>query len=132
MNALVLAGLMLLGAEQEPGTVTLKSGVIVKTIKEGTGAAPTAKDSVKAHYRGTLPDGTEFDSSYKRGKPLVFKLAQVIPCWTEGMQRVKVGGSARFVCPPSTAYGKKGAGTKVPPDATLVFDVELLEVISPE
>lgn len=116
-------------AEQEPGTVTLESGVIVKTLKEGTGPRPTAEDSVKVHYRGTLPDGPEFDSSYKRGKPATFPLKAVIKCWTEGVQKMKVGGKARLVCPPETAYGEKGAGKKVPPNATLVFEIELLEIV---
>ena len=116
-------------AEQEPNTVTLQSGVIVKTLKEGKGQRPTATDSVKVDYRGTLDDGTEFDSSYKRGKPATFPLNAVIKCWTEGVQKMKVGGKARLVCPPDTAYGERGAGNKVPPNATLVFEVELLEIV---
>ena len=116
-------------AEQEPNTVTLQSGVIVKTLKEGKGQRPTATDSVKVDYRGTLDDGTEFDSSYKRGKPATFPLKAVIRCWTEGVQKMKVGGKARLVCPPETAYGERGAGNKVPPNATLVFEIELLEVM---
>ncbi len=116
-------------AEQEPNTVTLESGVIVKTLKQGSGPSPTASDSVKVHYRGTLPDGPEFDSSYKRGEPATFPLKAVIRCWTEGVQKMKVGGKAQLVCPPETAYGEKGAGKKVPPNATLVFEIELLEIV---
>jgi len=116
-------------AEQEPNTVTLESGVIVKTLKEGSGPSPTAADSVKVHYRGTLTSGTEFDSSYKRGEPATFPLKAVIKCWTDGVQKMKVGGKAQLVCPPETAYGAKGAGKKVPPNATLVFEIELLEIV---
>jgi len=80
------------------------------------------------HYRGTLPNGTEFDSSYKRGQPIDFPLNRVIPCWTEGLQKMKVGGKARLTCPPEIAYGSRGAGGVIPPNATLHFEVELLGV----
>ena len=83
---------------------------------------------VKVHYRGTLMDGTEFDSSYTRGQPAEFPLNRVIKCWTEGVQRMKVGGKARLVCPPAIAYGERGAGNAVPPNATLNFEVELLGI----
>lgn len=89
---------------------------------------PTAVDRVKVHYRGTLLDGTEFDSSYKRNEPAVFPLGGVIRCWTQGVQKMKVGGKAKLTCPAATAYGERGAGSLVPPNATLNFDVELLAI----
>jgi len=105
------------------------SGLIYQTTKEGTGPSPTANDTVRVHYRGTLPDsGKEFDSSYSRGEPAEFPLRRVIPCWTEGVQKMKVGGKAKLTCPPSIAYGAAGAPPAVPPNATLVFEVELLAV----
>ena len=99
-----------------------------KSLREGTGPSPTAADTVKVHYRGTLLDGTEFDSSYSRNEPAVFPLNRVIKCWTEGVQRMKVGGKAELVCPPELAYGSRGAGSAVPPNATLRFEVELLGI----
>jgi FKBP-type peptidyl-prolyl cis-trans isomerase FkpA len=107
---------------------TLPSGVKVTHTKDGNGANPKASDSVKVHYRGTLANGTEFDSSYKRGTPATFPLSRVVPCWTEGMQKIKVGGKATLTCPPATAYGSSGAGGVVPPNATLTFEVELLAI----
>jgi FKBP-type peptidyl-prolyl cis-trans isomerase FkpA len=107
---------------------TLPSGVKVTHTKDGTGAHPKASDSVKVHYRGTLANGTEFDSSFKRGTPATFPLNRVVPCWTEGMQKIKVGGKATLTCPPATAYGSSGAGGVVPPNATLTFEVELLAI----
>lgn len=107
---------------------TLASGVTIAHAKVGTGAMPTATDRVKVHYRGTLVDGTEFDSSYARNEPAVFPLSQVIRCWTQGLQRIKVGGKARLTCPSATAYGERGAGGMVPPNAILNFDVELLAI----
>jgi FKBP-type peptidyl-prolyl cis-trans isomerase FkpA len=116
-------------AQQEPGVIVTQSGLIYRNLKEGTGASPTATDTVKVHYRGTLPDGKEFDSSYKRGEPASFPLDRVIKCWTEGVQRMKVGGKARLVCPSAIAYGERGAGNGlIPPNATLVFEVELLAI----
>jgi len=115
-------------AQQEPGTVTTQSGLIYTAVKEGTGPSPTATDSVKVHYRGTLPNGKEFDSSYSRGQPAEFPLNRVIKCWTEGVQKMKVGGKAKLVCPPGIAYGERGAGGVIPPNATLIFEVELLEI----
>jgi FKBP-type peptidyl-prolyl cis-trans isomerase FkpA len=107
---------------------TLASGVTISHTVVGTGAMPTATDRVKVHYRGTLVDGTEFDSSYARNEPAVFPLSQVIRCWTQGLQRIKVGGKAKLTCPSATAYGERGAGGMVPPNATLTFDVELLGI----
>ena len=115
-------------AAKEKGAVKTDSGLIYLSLKEGSGAGPAATDKVKVHYRGTLVDGTEFDSSYKRGQPAEFQLNGVIKCWTEGVQMMKAGGKAKLVCPPTIAYGEKGAGGLIPPNATLVFEVELLEV----
>jgi FKBP-type peptidyl-prolyl cis-trans isomerase FkpA len=107
---------------------TLASGVNITQLRVGEGASPKASDSVRVHYRGALVDGKEFDSSYKRNEPASFPLERVIPCWTEGLQKMKVGGKARLVCPPSAAYGDRGAGGAVPPNATLTFEVELLAI----
>ena len=109
-------------------TETLPSGVKIVHSTIGSGACPKASDSVKVHYRGTLASGAEFDSSYKRNAPATFPLARVIPCWTDGMQKMKVGGKATLTCPPATAYGERGAGSAVPPNATLSFEVELLAI----
>ncbi|MBA2675958.1 MAG: FKBP-type peptidyl-prolyl cis-trans isomerase [Ramlibacter sp.] len=111
-----------------PAPVTTKSGLIYQSLKEGTGASPAATDVVKVHYRGTFQDGREFDSSYKRGEPTEFPLNGVIPCWTEGVQMMKPGGKARLTCPPAIAYGARGAGGVIPPNATLNFEVELVSV----
>jgi len=105
------------------------SGLIYESLKDGSGAKPTPTDSVQVHYRGTLVNGTEFDSSYKRGQPATFPLNRVIPCWTEGVSKMKEGGKAKLTCPPGIAYGSRGAGSAVPPDATLNFEVELLKVM---
>jgi len=115
-------------AAAEPGAEKTESGAIVKTIKEGGGAMPAATDKVTVHYQGTLLDGTVFDSSIKRGEPATFPLNGVIKCWTEGVQRIKVGGKARLVCPASTAYGDRGSPPLIKPGATLVFEVELLDI----
>ena len=109
--------------------VTTPSGLSIVTLRVGAGAAPSASDQVTVHYRGTLPDGTEFDSSYRRGTPATFALSRVIKCWTEGVQRMKVGGRARLTCPPAIAYGERGAGGVIPPHATLVFEVELIAIV---
>ena len=106
----------------------LPSGVKITHLSNGSGASPKASDSVKVHYRGTLADGKEFDSSYKRNAPATFPLGRVIPCWTQGLQKMKVGGKAQLVCPPATAYGETGAAGAVPPNATLTFVVELLAI----
>lgn len=109
--------------------VTLPSGLVYDSLKEGSGASPGPTARVKVHYRGTLADGKEFDSSYSRGQPSEFPLNRVIPCWTEAVQRMKPGGKARLTCPPGIAYGDRGAGGVIPPGATLNFEVELIEVL---
>ena len=104
------------------------SGLVYRSLKDGSGATPAASDKVKVHYRGTFPDGKEFDSSYKRNEAIEFPLNGVIKCWTEGVQRMKVGGKAKLTCPASIAYGERGAGGVIPPNATLLFEVELLAI----
>ena len=116
-------------AAAEAGAKKTASGAIVKTLKEGTGPSPTAANTVKVHYHGTLTDGTVFDSSVKRGEPATFPLGGVIKCWTEGVQMMQVGGKARLTCPASVAYGDRGAPPAIKPGATLVFEVELLEIV---
>ena len=115
-------------AATEKGAVKTVSGMVYLAVKEGNGLTPGLTDTVKVNYRGTLPDGKEFDSSYKRGKPADFRLDGVIKCWTEGLQKMKVGGTARLVCPAAIAYGEAGAGDMILPGATLAFEIELLEV----
>jgi len=116
-------------AQAQNKPVTTKSGLVFESIKDGTGASPKETDTVKVHYKGTFPDsGKEFDSSYKRGEPIEFPLQGVIPCWTEGVQLMKVGGKAKLTCPASIAYGARGAGGVIPPNATLNFEVELLGI----
>ena len=115
-------------AAKETGAVVTASGLVYLSLKDGTGASPTANDKVKVHYRGTFPDGKEFDSSYKRGEPIEFPLSGVIKCWTEGVHRMKVGGKAKLTCPAAIAYGARGAGGVIPPNATLLFEVELLAI----
>ena len=114
----------------EPGAKKTESGAILITIKEAKGANPKSTDTVKVHYHGTLIDGTVFDSSVKRGEPATFGLNQVIKCWTEGVQQIKVGGKSKLVCPSNLAYGDKGAPPVIKPGATLVFEVELLEIVN--
>lgn len=116
-------------AAAEAGAVRKPSGLIYKELKAGTGDAPAATDRVKVHYHGTLIDGTVFDSSVQRGEPAEFALSQVIKCWTEGLQLMKVGGKSRLVCPSDIAYGDRGAGAQIKPGATLVFEVELLGIV---
>lgn len=118
-------------AAKEAGAVQTPSGLVYKELTAGTGAQPTPNDTVKVNYRGTLTDGTEFDSSYARNQPAEFPLRGVIPCWTEGVGRMKVGGKARLVCPSAIAYGEQGHPPAIPGGATLVFEVELLEVAAP-
>lgn len=114
---------------KEAGAVVTPTGLVYRSLKDGDGASPTAADTVKVHYRGTFPDGKEFDSSYKRNAPAQFPLGGVIKCWTEGLQKMKVGGKAKLTCPSSIAYGERGAGGGlIPPNATLLFEVELLEI----
>ena len=116
-------------AAKEEGAVKTSSGLIYKTLTPGTGESPKATDTVKVHYRGTFIDGSEFDNSYKRGEPTEFPVTKVIKCWTEGLQRMKVGEKAQLVCPAGIAYGDRGMGSAVPPGATLVFQVELLSIV---
>jgi len=113
---------------KEKGAEKTASGLVYIPMKEGTGTAPKPSDKVKVNYEGKLTDGKVFDSSYKRGQPVEFQLNQVIPCWTEGVAKMKTGGKAKLVCPPAIAYGERGAGGVIPPNATLVFEVELIEV----
>ena len=115
-------------AAKEKGAVKTSSGMIYKSIKNGSGKSPTAASTVEVNYRGTLTNGKEFDSSYKRKQSISFPLSGVIPCWTEGVQLMKIGGKAQLVCPPELAYGSRGAGSDVPPNATLIFEVELLNI----
>jgi FKBP-type peptidyl-prolyl cis-trans isomerase FkpA len=115
-------------ASKEKGAVVTPSGLVYRSLIDGKGTSPAATDVVKVHYRGTLANGTEFDSSYKRNQPAEFPLNGVIPCWTEGVQKMKVGGKAKLTCPPAIAYGDRGAGGVIPPGATLTFEVELLDI----
>ena len=116
-------------AAKEAGAIVSPSGLVYLSLKEGTGNSPIATDTVKVHYKGVLADGKEFDSSYKRGEATEFPLNRVIKCWTEGVQRMKLGGKAKLTCPPAIAYGERGAGNVIPPNATLQFEIELLDVI---
>jgi FKBP-type peptidyl-prolyl cis-trans isomerase FkpA len=116
-------------ATKEPGAVVTASGLVYRSLKDGTGDSPKASDKVKVNYRGTFPDGREFDSSYKRNQAIEFPLSNVIKCWTEGVQRMKVGGKAKLTCPAAIAYGERGAGSGlIPANATLLFEVELLGI----
>lgn len=117
-------------AAKEPGAEQLPSGVVYRQLKAGTGKSPQATDTVQVHYRGTLINGTTFDSSYDRKQPAEFPLNGVIPCWTQGVQKMKVGGKAQLVCPSDTAYGEQGSPPAIPPGSTLVFEVELLSIKS--
>ena len=114
-------------AAAEPGAVKSDSGLIYSELKPGTGDSPKATDKVKVNYRGTFVNGTEFDSSYSRNQPAEFTLNGVIKCWTEGVQKMKVGGKSRLVCPSSIAYGDAGR-PGIPGGATLVFEIELLAI----
>ena len=114
---------------KKEGIITTASGLQYKVLKEGTGKQPKATDKVRCHYEGFLIDGTVFDSSVKRGEPAVFPLDGVIVGWTEGLQLMREGGKYRFFIPYKLGYGEGGAGASIPPFATLVFDVELLEVL---
>ncbi|MBH0181004.1 MAG: FKBP-type peptidyl-prolyl cis-trans isomerase [Nitrospira sp.] len=117
-------------AAAEKGATKTESGIIISTMKAGSGATPKATDTVKVHYHGTLIDGTVFDSSVKRGEPATFPLNQVIKCWTEGVQQIKVGGKSRMVCPANLAYGDRGSPPVIKPGSTLIFEVELLEIVA--
>jgi FKBP-type peptidyl-prolyl cis-trans isomerase FkpA len=126
-----LAKTYLENAAKENGAEKTASGLIYQQIKAGSGAHPKASDTVKVHYTGTLIDGNVFDSSVQRGQPAEFPLGQVIPCWTEGVGKMKVGGKAKLVCPSDIAYGDQGRPPIIPGGATLIFEVELLEVKAP-
>jgi FKBP-type peptidyl-prolyl cis-trans isomerase FkpA len=115
-------------AAAEPGAIRTPSGLVYRELTPGTGPSPKQFDTVSVNYRGTLTDGTEFDSSYTRHEPIEFPLYQVIPCWTEGVQKMKVGGKSRLVCPASIAYGEQGSPPTIPGGATLVFEIELLNI----
>ena len=115
-------------AAAEKGATKTPSGIVITTLKAGTGPSPAATDKVKVHYHGMLTDGTVFDSSVQRGEPAVFPLDKVIRCWTEAVQQMKVGGKAKLVCPADLAYGDRGAPPRIKPGATLVFEVELLGI----
>src|SRR4029453_15237225 len=116
-------------AAKAPGAETTPSGLVYASLTEGTGPSPKATDRVKVHYKGMLRDGTEFDSSISRGQPAVFNLNRVVPCWTEGVQKMKVGGKAKLTCPSELGYGERGVPGGVPPGAPLVFEVELIEIV---
>jgi FKBP-type peptidyl-prolyl cis-trans isomerase FkpA/FKBP-type peptidyl-prolyl cis-trans isomerase FklB len=118
-------------AAAEPGATKTASGIVIKTITPGTGPSPAATDEVKVHYEGTLVNGKVFDSSIKRGEPATFPLNGVIPCWTEAVQTMKVGGKSRIVCPSDLAYGERGSPPTIRPNNTLIFDVQLLDIVKP-
>jgi FKBP-type peptidyl-prolyl cis-trans isomerase FkpA len=129
--ALALAATSLVACAQTGGAstkTTTGTGLVYESLKEGSGNSPAATDTVQVHYRGTFLDGKEFDSSYKRGQPTEFPLNRVIPCWTEGVQKMKPGGKAKLTCPPAIAYGERGAGGVIPPNTTLQFEIELISV----
>jgi FKBP-type peptidyl-prolyl cis-trans isomerase len=115
-------------AAKEKGAKKTESGLVYSEITPGTGEPPKATDTVKVNYRGTLTDGTEFDSSYKRNQPATFPLSGVIKCWTEGLQLMKVGGKSKLVCPSDIAYGDRGSPPTIKPGSTLIFEVELLSI----
>ncbi len=131
LKKIVLGGLVALATTgvQAGAPEKTPSGLIYESLKDGSGEKATPEATVQVNYRGTLANGTEFDSSYKRGQPASFPLNRVIPCWTEGVAKMREGGKAKLTCPPSIAYGSRGAGAAVPPDATLTFEVELLKVM---
>lgn len=116
----------------EKGVTKTQSGALYSMVSPGKGESPKPTDTVKVHYQGSLINGTVFDSSIQRGQPATFALNQVIPCWTEGLQKMKVGEKARLVCPSDTAYGDRGHPPQIPPGATLVFNVELLDIVKAE
>jgi FKBP-type peptidyl-prolyl cis-trans isomerase FkpA len=115
-------------AAAQPGAMKTASGLVYRELRPGSGGSPRATDTVTVNYKGTLIDGTEFDSSYARNEPAVFPLNHVIPCWTEGLQKMKVGGKSQLVCPASIAYGEQGSPPTIPGGATLIFEVELLRI----
>lgn len=123
---IAISTLTLAAASKEVKTT---SGLAITMLTEGAGAQPKSTDTVKVHYRGTLTSGKEFDSSYGRGQPATFPLNRVIKCWTEGVQMMKVGAKAKLVCPPELAYGSRGIPGTIPPNSTLVFEVELIDIL---
>ena len=132
-SAVLAQGDPLALAEKEKGAVKTDSGLVYRILAEGKGPSPTAEDTVRVHYRGTLTNGKEFDSSYKRGQPTEFPLKRVIKCWTEGVQKLKVGGKAKLTCPASLAYGDRDVGGGlIPANSVLVFEVELLGIVTPK
>ncbi|MGP1685023.1 MAG: FKBP-type peptidyl-prolyl cis-trans isomerase [Giesbergeria sp.] len=129
LTALAAFALFSVAGAHAAEPVTTASGLVYESLKDGAGPSPKASDTVRVHYRGTFPEsGKEFDSSIARGQPLEFPLTGVIACWTEGVQKMKVGGKAKLTCPPAIAYGARGAGGVIPPNATLNFEVELLGI----
>ena len=131
-TSILMLGLLALAsaAAQTAASAPGASGLGYRSLKDGAGLSPAATDVVRVHYRGTLPDGREFDSSYARKEPAEFPLNRVIKCWTEGLQLMKVGGKAQLVCPPAIAYGERGTpGGPIPPNATLHFEVESLGIV---
>lgn len=125
----LLFSVSVLAVAATPKEVKTASGLGITLLTEGAGAQPKSSETVKVHYRGTLTNGKEFDSSYGRGQPATFPLNRVIPCWTEGVQMMKVGAKAKLVCPSNLAYGARGIPGTIPPDSTLIFEVELLEIL---
>jgi len=119
----------LASAAKEKGAEKTASGLIYQPMRPGSGASPAATDTVRVNYQGSLTDGSVFDSSIKRGQPVEFPLNQVIPCWSEGVQKMKVGEKAKLICPSTLAYGDQGRPPKIPGGATLVFEVELLDIV---
>ncbi|HOJ23353.1 MAG TPA: FKBP-type peptidyl-prolyl cis-trans isomerase, partial [Armatimonadota bacterium] len=118
--------------KKKPGVVTLPSGLQYKVLKEGTGKSPKVTDTVTVHYRGTLIDGTEFDSSYRRNEPATFEVGQIIPGWVEALQLMKTGAKWQLFIPSELAYGEQGAGSQIGPNSVLLFEVELLSIGEPE
>lgn len=127
-TATILTALSFQADAADAREVKTDSGILITTIKEGSGESPGRSNTVSVHYRGVLIDGKEFDSSYNRGQPATFPLNRVIPCWTEAVQTMKVGGKVKLTCPPSLAYGSRGVPGVIPPDSTLIFEVELLGI----
>jgi len=125
---LAAGAVLAIGSAQAGAPEKTASGLVYESLKDGSGEKATPDSTVQVHYRGTLANGSEFDSSYKRGQPATFPLNRVIPCWTEGVAKMREGGKAKLTCPPEIAYGSRGAGNAVPPNATLTFEVELLKV----
>lgn len=118
-------------AESKPAVETLPSGIRIEHLQIGTGAQPSPGSAVTVHYVGTFANGEVFDSSYSRNQPATFALNRVVPCWTQAIPHIKVGGNARIYCPAETAYGSRGAGNVIPPNTPLTFDVKLLAIQEP-